>query len=97
MLNLADVRIANRDEVLEQFSIDIKDLFVLHISYLFYLNDHYLSSSDYVDYLDMGMQPPEDSQYYVAPFIQEIFDDILKINRPDIAREIKEHTSMGLV
>ena len=97
MLNLADVRVANRDEVLEQFSIDIKDLFILHISYLFYLNDHYMSSSDYVDFLDMGMQPPEGSQYYVAPFIQKIFDEILKKSRPDIAREIKEHTSMELV
>lgn len=97
MLNLADVRVNNRDEVLEQFSIDIKDLFIMHLSYLFYLNDHYLSSSDYVDYLDMGMQPPEGAQYYVAPFIQEIFNEILKWNRPDIAREIKNHTSMELV
>lgn len=97
MLNLADVRVTNRDEVLEQFSMDIKDLFILHISYLFYLNDHYMVSSDYVDHLDMGMQPVEGSQYYVAPFIQEIFDEPLKKNRPDIAREIQEHTSMELV
>jgi hypothetical protein len=96
MLNLADVRVANRDEVLENFSIDIKDLFILHISYLFYLNDHYMMSSDYVDYLDMGMQPVEGSQYYVAPFIQEIFDELLKRNRPDIAKVIKK-TSMKLV
>ena len=97
MLNLGDVRVANRDEILEQFSIDIKNLFILHISYLFYLNDHYMASSDYVDYLDMEMQPVEGSQYYVAPFIQEIFDEVLKKDRPDIAREIKEHTSMELV
>lgn len=96
MLNLSDVRVANRDETLEQFSIDIKNLFILHISYLFYLNDHYMSSSDYVDYLDMGMQPVEGSQYFVAPFIQEIFSDVLKKDRPDIAKEIKDHTSMEL-
>ncbi len=96
MLNLADVRVPSRDSVLEQLSIDIKDLFILHISYLFYLNDHYMSSSDHVDYLDMGMQPPEGSQYYVAPFIQDIFDEVLKKNRPDIAEEIISHTSMNL-
>lgn len=96
LLNLGDVKISNRDEILEQLSIDTKNLFILHISYLFCLKDHYMISSDYVDCLEMEMKPVDGSQYFVAPFIQEIFDEVLKKNRPDIAQEIKEHTPMNL-
>jgi hypothetical protein len=42
------------------------------------------------------MTPEENSQYWVAPFIQDIFDNVIKINRPDIANEIKRHTQMEL-
>jgi len=44
----------------------------------------------------MGMTPEEDSQYYVAPFIQDIFDKVIKTKRIDIATEIKNKTTMRL-
>ncbi|MBU1297552.1 MAG: hypothetical protein KKB77_00145 [Bacteroidetes bacterium] len=53
-------------------------------------------SSDYVDSMDLGLTPEEDSQYLVAPFIQEIFDKVIKKNRMDLALEIKSHTAMKL-
>ncbi len=86
----------NRIETLDSFAKDIKEIFILHLSYLFYLNDHYMRSSDYIDSLDCGMIPEEDSQYWVAGFIQELFDNILKPNRPDIVDAIKEKTVMKL-
>jgi len=55
-----------------------------------------MSSSDHSDYMDIGQQPPVDSQYWVAPFIQEMFDTIIKLKRPDIADEIKRNTQMKL-
>jgi hypothetical protein len=42
------------------------------------------------------MTPPENSQYWVASYIQEIFDDLIKKRRPDIANLIREKTSMEL-
>lgn len=51
-------------------------------------------SSDYIDYLEMNIQPEEGSQYWVAPFVQESFDKIIKTKRYDIAKEIKRHTTM---
>lgn len=53
-------------------------------------------SSDYVDSLECGLTPVEDSQYWVAPFIREIFDKVFKINRPDIAETIKIKTAMKI-
>lgn len=91
-----EVYLQNRLATLDSFSKDLKDIFILHLSYLFYQNDHYMMSSDYVDSLDCGLTPEEDSQYWVAPFIQDIFDKVIKVNRPDIAETIKGKTAMKL-
>ncbi|WP_198319644.1 hypothetical protein [Aliarcobacter butzleri] len=86
----------NRVKLLEQLSIDIKNIFILHLIWLFSIKDNYMMAEDYRDYLDMGITPPENSQYWVAPFVQEIFDDIIKKNRPDLVEELKKSTYMQL-
>ena len=96
LLNDSEICLKNRFGVLNRFSKDLANLFILHLSYLFYLKDHYMMSSDYVDSMDLGLTPEEDSQYFVAPFIQEIFDKVIKKNRMDLAMEIKSHTAMRL-
>ena len=42
------------------------------------------------------MPPEPDSQYWVAAFVQEIFDQTIKKSRPDVAAMIKQHSSMHL-
>ena len=96
LLNDSEIYLPTRIKELDTFSADLTAIFVQHFAYLFYLNDHYLMSSDYFDHLDAGMTPKEGSQYWVAPFIQKIFDDWIKPNRQDIADEIKSKTSMAL-
>jgi len=56
-----------------------------------------MMSSDYIDSLECGITPEEGSQYYVAPFVQKIFNDVIKKNRSDLAKIIKSNTSMKLV
>lgn len=96
MLNIGDLYLTDRLKHLDIFLNDMTAGFIQHFAYLFYLKDEYLMSNDYVDYLDAGLQPPIESQYWVAPFIQNIFDEWIKTNRPDIAEEIKSRTSMHL-
>ncbi len=86
----------NRIKYLDAISFDMRALFIQHFAYTFYLNDHYLMAEDYTDCLDIGMTPEEGSQNWVAPFIQKIFDNIIKVYRPDIATAIKEKTEMEL-
>jgi hypothetical protein len=86
----------HRGKYLDQLLLDIKQLVLLHLSYIFYCKDRYLSSSDYVDYLDSNLTPPENSQYWVAPYIQEVFDNLIREQRPDIAQLILSHTCMNL-
>jgi len=96
ILNDNKVYLRNRLSSLDTFSKDLESIFVLHFSYLFYLNDHYMMSSDYLDSMECGLTPENDSQYFVAPFVQEVFNSVIKISRMDIAKEIKSKTSMKL-
>ena len=96
LCNDNQVYLKGRIAILNSFSKDLENILILHLSYLFFLNDHYMTSSDYVDHLECGMTPPEDSQYLVAPFIQAIFDSVIKKNRMDIAVAIKSNTAMKL-
>ena len=96
LLNDKEIYLSNRTQVLDAFASDIRDVFILHLAYIFFLNDHYMTSSDYLDALECGMTPEQDSQYWVAPFVQEVFDDIIAKQRPDIAATVKQQTCMHL-
>ena len=96
LLNDSEIYLENRILYLTRFSKDLENIFILHLSYLFYLKEHYMMSSDYIDCLDCGVTPDPDSLYLVAPFIQEIFDGVIKKNRMDLAIEIKGKTAMRL-
>lgn len=86
----------NRITFLEQLSIDIRNIFILHLTLLFTIKDNYMMSSDYTDYLDFGVNPPENSQYWVAQFIQDIFNNVIKKYRNDLFEEIKKSTYMEI-
>jgi len=97
LINDNEIVMVDRIKMLDTFSKDLEAIFIQHLSQIFYLNDHYLMSSDYIDHLDAGLPPPEGSEQFVAAFIQDIYDRILKVKRPDIADEIKNHTAMKLI
>jgi len=55
-----------------------------------------MSSDDYIMALENGITPEEGSQYFVAPFVQNIFNTVIKVHRKDLYEEIKNTTSMML-
>jgi len=81
---------------LDNFLHDLDQIFIQHFAYLFYLNGHYMMSSDYADAMDVGYPPEEGSQYFVAPYVQTVFNKFLKLKRPDLAKELIDSTSMEL-
>jgi len=96
LVNDNRVHLDDRIDRLDAFQKDLENIFILHISCIFYINEHYMMSSDYIDSLEVGMQPEEASQYWVADFIQNIFDELISIKRRDIADLIKKNTAMKL-
>lgn len=85
-----------RSEKLDQFLKDIRYVILLNLSYIFYLNPHYMTSGDIFDYHDSGLIPPDNLQYEVAPFIQNIFDSLIRVEAPLIAKLVKSNCSMNL-
>lgn len=96
LLNCTDIYNPHRIEHLNMFSFFIESLFIQHFAYIFYLQDYYLSSTDYIDSLELGYPTENEFKYLVAPFIQKVFTEIIEKKRPDIAKEIKNKTSMNL-
>ena len=94
--NDSEIHFPERIKLIDNYSFSLEAVFIQHISYIFYINEHFMRSSDYLDSLEVGMTPSEESLFWVAPFVQDIFNSTLKFKRPDIAEEIKNHTKMRL-
>ena len=95
-LNNNMIYIPNRTKELDQLYFCTLHLFIFHFAYMYSLNPHYMVSTDYIDALDLGMQPEEDSQYWVAPYVKAVFEKYIATKRPDIAQYMKNHTMMEL-
>lgn len=91
-----EIYLPTRISYLDNFSKDLEAIIVMHFSYIFYLNDHYMRSTDYMDFVECGMTPEEGCEYNVAPFVQEFFANVIKVKRPDLAFAIKTKTCMQL-
>lgn len=96
LLNDNQVDLSSRLGYLDEFAADARDVFVLHVAYVFFVNGHYMSSTDYVDALEVGASPEPGSQYWVAPFVQDVFDDIISEHRPEVGAVVKSNTFMSL-
>lgn len=66
------------------------------LAILLMVDSSLISSTDYIDYLDCGMKPPENSQYAVAPFVQEFIDHKVVILHPELKQFLKEHNIHGM-
>jgi hypothetical protein len=96
LLNEGKVFVKNRLTYIDQLSHDLKNIFIMHLAYIFLINQHYMGSSDYVDHLEFGQTPPDNCQYWVAPFVQEAVDKLIKVSRPDIASLLINNTDMHI-
>ena len=90
------MHLRNRIIRLDDFLKDFENIFILHTASLFYINNHYMMSSDYIDALELGFKPEDESQYWIAPFIQSHFTNYIDKKRPDLSALIKNDTEMQL-
>ena len=51
---------------------------------LILIDSKMIESTDYINYLDCGLTPPEDSQYQIAPFVQEFIDNYINKLHPEL-------------
>ncbi len=55
-----------------------------------------ISSTDYMDHLNCDMEPPEDSQYLVASFMQDFIDEKVNILHPELKQYLKDNNINGM-
>lgn len=75
----------------------LEDMRFITITFLFLLalcSPLSIMSTDYVDCLDCNMTPPEDSQYWVAPFICAFFESNLDLIDKNCLDYLQEKTQM---
>jgi len=53
-----------------------------------------IMSTDYIDYLECGQTPPNDSQYWVAPFIEQFISEHSNLIDENCYKYLIENTSM---
>ena len=70
-----------KEKQLDKMLIILRQLMKIQVAFMFHLNSEYLMASDYRDYIEEGMQPPEGSESWIAPYAQKAFDKYIK---PDV-------------
>ena len=87
------------DDLHKQMHELLGDLRYITVTFLFLLtlcNPLSIMSTDYVDYLEFNMTPPEGSQYWVAPFIKDYFRDNIDLIDDNCIQYLRENTSMEI-
>lgn len=95
LMNCQDIRNTNRERQLMNAYCLLKRIMVLHLAFTFFMNGPYMMASDYMDYRDLDMTPPEGSESWLAPYAQKAFDEFIK-PFPKLAEFIKERSCMDI-
>jgi hypothetical protein len=87
----------------EELSIHLKNITIrtsyissLFLSLLLMVDSAIIMSSDYIDHLDCNIEPPEESQYFIANFIQEFIDTKVTRLHPELKQYLKDNNINGM-
>lgn len=90
------LKLENIEKCLTQISQDISFITSIFLIILILIKPHYIMSADYVDYLDEGMTPPDNSQYWVAPFINTYINEIINNLHPELKLFLRNTNKYGM-
>lgn len=68
----------------------------IFLSLLLMIDSSLTSSTDYIDHLEFDMEPPQDSQYFLAPFIQNFIDEKVYKLHPELKKYLKDNNIHGM-
>lgn len=83
--------------LLEQIGKDISFITSFFLIILILIKADYISSNDYVDYLESGLTPPDNCQYWVAPIINEYISSFVVTLHPDLKKYLQENNPYGML
>jgi hypothetical protein len=92
------VRYNNNDLEIYFKNINTRTNYIITLFLIFILmtESALIGTSDIIDYLDCGMEPPEDCQYEIAPFIQEFIDHKVVKLHPELKQYLIDNNNYGM-
>ena len=69
----------------------------MHFAFLYEYHPEYFMSSDYVDYLDFGEQPPTGAERWVAPYLNEFFSKVVYTHNKELGDYLISLDLMDLI
>jgi len=63
---------------------------------LLMVNPSLIMSTEYVDYMDSGLPPPQDCQYDIAPFVQDFINSKINKIHPELKDYLKDNNIYGM-
>lgn len=91
LVNNGDYYLKGRESYLSSILTYISSIFEFHIACIFILQTEYLTSSNYVDCLECGVESIEGSQNWISSFGEDLFNELWK-NKQPVAQYIKSST-----
>jgi hypothetical protein len=95
-MNFRDYRFEEIEDTLKSIVFKIDYISTIFVMLFILIKPHYIMASDYIDYRDVGMEPPDDSQYWVAPFIQSFIDEHIAHYNKAYKLFLKDKVSMDI-
>jgi hypothetical protein len=83
-LNTNETKDSSKEIALNDLFSNIQIALCIHFSYIYFLHSKYFSASNYIDALENSLEPEPNSQYWVAPIVQEIFNKYIKMYNLDL-------------
>lgn len=86
-----------RDELYNYLKALTNDMKYITITFLFLLilcTPYLVQSTDYIDFLDIGVTPDEETKYWVAPFVEEFIYNNIHLIDKNCYKYLKENTYM---
>lgn len=88
----------NEHEIyINQITDLIVDITSMFLSIYILIDPACIQSSDFIDYMDAGMQPPEDSQYLVAGIATYFINKYVNKIHPELKLYLKKENKYGMI
>lgn len=92
------IRHNSRDLDIHLKNVNIRTSYISTVFFvsLLMIDSSLISSTDYIDYLECDLTPPEDSQYFIASFIQDFIDKKVSGLHPELKQYLIDNNIHGM-
>jgi hypothetical protein len=85
------------EHIFQEVILKLEFITTIFLTLLILINPSMIQSTEYIDYMDSDLTPPENSQYTIAAFIQEFIDEYINKMNPELKAFLKHNNKYGMI